>query len=57
MYTHLSPEERYQIHSLIKAGQSQSQIALNLNRSKATISRELARNRGGKGYRPKQRPM
>ncbi len=53
-YTHLTREERYQIYALKKAGHKQNEIAELLERSKSTISRELARNRGGRGYRPKQ---
>ncbi|HCI52639.1 MAG TPA: IS30 family transposase [Gallionella sp.] len=53
-YTHLTREERYQIYALKKAGHTQSEIANVLERSPSTISRELSRNRGGRGYRPKQ---
>ena len=53
-YTHLTREERYQIYALYKAGQKQCKIASVLGRSRSTISRELARNRGSRGYRPKQ---
>jgi transposase, IS30 family len=53
-YTHLTREERYQIYALKKAGLKQSEIADVLERSPSTISRELSRNRGGRGYRPKQ---
>lgn len=53
-YTHLTREERYQIYALMKAGHIQSEIARVLGRSASTICRELARNRGGRGYRPKQ---
>lgn len=53
-YKHLSQTERYQIHSLMKANQSVSQIATQLGRHKSTISRELGRNEGWRGYRPKQ---
>ena len=53
-YRHLSREERYQISALLKEGLTQSQIALNLNRHKSTISREIARNSGLRGYRPRQ---
>jgi IS30 family transposase len=53
-YTHLTREERYQIYALKKAGHKQSEIAYVLERSESTISRELARNRGQRGYRPKQ---
>jgi len=53
-YKHLSQAERYQIHALMKAGHDQSQIAKVLDRNKSTISRELSRNTGSRGYRPKQ---
>ena len=54
IYKHLSQAERYQIHALMKAGHDQSQIAKVLDRNKSTISRELSRNTGSRGYRPKQ---
>ena len=53
-YIHLTQEERYQIYALKKAGLKQSEIASVLERSPSTISRELARNCGRRGYRPKQ---
>ena len=53
-YTHLTREERYQIYALKQAGHKQIEIASVLERSASTISRELARNRGQRGYRPKQ---
>ena len=53
-YKHLSQSERYQIHALLKAGHDQSEIANLLDRHKSTISRELKRNTGSRGYRPKQ---
>lgn len=53
-YKHLSQIERYQIYSLMKANQTISQIADQLGRHKSTISRELSRNEGRRGYRPKQ---
>jgi len=53
-YTQLTQEERYQIHILKRAGHNQSEIAEMLGRHKATISRELERNTGLSGYRPKQ---
>jgi len=56
-YQHLSQEERYQIYILMKDGKTQSQIAQLLNRHKSTISRELARNTGNRGYRPRQACM
>jgi len=53
-YTHLTQNERYQIYALIKAGHPQSEIAQLLDRHPSTISRELSRNSGLRGYRPKQ---
>ena len=38
----------------MKDGKTQSQIAQLLNRHTSTISREIGRNTGLKGYRPKQ---
>lgn len=53
-YTHLTQDERYQIYILKKAGHRQSEIAEVMGRSRSTISREIKRNSGGRGYRPKQ---
>jgi IS30 family transposase len=53
-YTHLTQDERYQIAILNKAGHDQSEIAHLIHRHPSTISRELRRNRGQRGYRPKQ---
>lgn len=53
-YTHLSQPERYQIYALLKAGHSLSEIAAILCRHRSTIYREVSRNSGFKGYRPKQ---
>ena len=53
-YKHLSQAERYQIYALMKAGHDRTQIAKLLDRHKSTISRELNRNSGSRGYRPKQ---
>jgi IS30 family transposase len=53
-YTHITREERYQIYALKKAGHKQYEIAEVLERSESTISRELSRNCGRRGYRPKQ---
>ena len=50
--THL--RQRYQIYALLKAEHKQSEIAHHMKVHKSTISRELRRNRGLKGYRPKQ---
>jgi len=53
-YTQLTQDQRYHIYALKKTGSSQSFIAGELGVHKSTISRELSRNRGGRGYRPKQ---
>jgi len=53
-YTQLTQEERYQIYALKKAGHIQAEIAEIIGRDPGTISRELCRNRGLKGYRPQQ---
>ncbi|OLE53143.1 MAG: hypothetical protein AUG51_14720 [Acidobacteria bacterium 13_1_20CM_3_53_8] len=53
-YRQLTQEQRYQIYALMKANWSQLEIALEVGVHPSTISRELSRNRGGRGYRPKQ---
>ena len=53
-YTQLTQEQRYQIHALLKMGHQQTEIAEYLEVHKSTISRELRRNKGLRGYRPKQ---
>jgi len=56
-YSQLAEYERYQIYSLKKAGHTQVEIAELLGRHPATISRELRRNSGLRGYRPRQAQM
>lgn len=53
-YCHLTNDERSQIYALLSIGATQKQIAVQLNKSRSTISREISRNSGGRGYRPKQ---
>jgi len=53
-YKHLSQTERYQIHALLKANLTYSEISNILGRHKSTISREISRNTGKRGYRPAQ---
>ena len=53
-YKQLTENERYQIYTLLKVGFSLKAIADELNRHPSTISRELKRNKGLKGYRPRQ---
>jgi IS30 family transposase len=53
-YKQLTSEQRYQISVLKKIGYGQTEIAKELEVHKSTISRELSRNMGERGYRPKQ---
>jgi IS30 family transposase len=53
-HKHLSFQERYYIEIALKKGDSQNMIAKALNRSQGTISKEISRNRGERGYRYKQ---
>jgi len=53
-YKQLTSEQRYQISALKKIGCGPSKIAKELEVHKSTISRELSRNMGERGYRPKQ---
>lgn len=53
-YHQLTENERYQIYVMKKAGHRQNEISDLLGRSPSTISRELQRNQGLRGYRPKQ---
>lgn len=53
-YSQLTQDQRYQIWALRKAGRMQVEIAREIGVHKSTISRELARNTGLRGYRPKQ---
>lgn len=52
-YTHLSPEERYQIHALCRRKVPIAAIAADLGRHRSSIHRELVRNANAKGlYSP-----
>jgi len=53
-YTQLTREQRYQIKVLLDIGHNQTEVAQQLQVNKSTISREVRRNRGQRGYRPKQ---
>ena len=53
-YTQLTHIQRYQIYALLKTSHLQTEIAETIGVHKATISREIRRNRGRRGYRPKQ---
>lgn len=53
-YKQLTCEQRYAIKVLLKKNFSQKDIAVAIGVNKSTISRELNRNSGKRGYRPKQ---
>ncbi len=53
-YKQLTYEQRCQIEALNKSGMTQQEIAEVVGVSQPTISRELRRNRGERGYRHKQ---
>jgi transposase, IS30 family len=53
-YKQLTQEQRYQIYALKQADQQNKRIAEIVGVHASTISRELKRNLGKKGYRPKQ---
>jgi len=54
MYTQLTREQRYQIKALLSMGHTQADIARAVGVHRSTISRELRRNRGQRGYHAKQ---
>lgn len=53
-YTQLTQEQRYQISAMKRIGVCPSQIGKEVGVHRATIGRELRRNAGERGYRPKQ---
>ena len=53
-YRQLTDEDRIEIYAMKQAGKDQNKIAVALGVAPSTVSRELARNRGLRGYRPKQ---
>ncbi|MBM3180076.1 MAG: IS30 family transposase [Chloroflexi bacterium] len=53
-YHQLTQEQRYQIYALKKTNHSLAEIAIVIGVHKSSISRELKRNRGQRGYRPQQ---
>ena len=50
-YHHLTRDHRCQIYALKKRGLKQSEIAVDIGVSQGTVSRELTRNKGFRGYR------
>lgn len=53
-YSQLTQDQRYQIYAFLKVNFSMTDIAKEIGVHKSTISREIRRNKGKKGYRPKQ---
>lgn len=53
-YKHLSLEERHYIELAMKNGKTLTKIAEELCRSQSTITREILRNKGRRGYRHQQ---
>lgn len=53
-YTQLTEGQRYQIYTLLRNDFTQESIAKELEVDPSTISREISRNKGKRGYRPKQ---
>ena len=53
-YRRLCAEDRRVIHNLSQAGKSQTEIGEAIGFSQGTISKELARNKGRRGYRSAQ---
>ena len=50
-YHHLTRDQRCQIYALNKRGVTQTGIAVDIGVSQGTVSRELSRNKGFRGYR------
>jgi len=53
-YTRLTEDERYQIYEGVTKSQSHREIATAINKHHSAVSREVIRNTGLRGYRPKQ---
>ena len=53
-YRQLTEEDRIEIYAMKQAGKKQNMIAAKLGVDPGTISRELTRNCGLRGYRPRQ---
>lgn len=53
-YTQITEAQRYQIYALKKMKHTQSAIAQAIGVHRSTVGRELKRNTGQRGYRPKQ---
>jgi IS30 family transposase len=53
-YRRVTSEDRLRIKDGLNAGLSNTELADKLGFHKSTIGREISRNKGGRGYRPKQ---
>ena len=53
-YKRMTEADRRHIHRWRQEGDGQRELARRLGRAASSISRELSRNTGGRGYRPKQ---
>lgn len=53
-YRRITHEERLSIKTFLDSGLNQSEVAGKLGFCKSTLSREISRNSGGRGYRPMQ---
>jgi IS30 family transposase len=53
-YTHLNEEHRYQIYEGLIEKLSHRQIAQKIRKHHSSVLREISRNQGLKGYRPRQ---
>ena len=54
MYQHFTPEERYEIYEKLAEKVPKSEIASSIGKHLSSVYREIQRNRGQRGYRPKQ---
>ena len=52
LYRHLASRDRFVIYHLRRAGLTLAEIALQIGVHKYTVSREIRRNSGRRGYRP-----
>jgi IS30 family transposase len=53
-YSRVTLEDRIKIQLLLQQGKTNTEIAKVIGKNKSTIGRELERNSGGRGYRPRQ---
>ena len=53
-YKRMTEADRRHIHRWCQEGDGLRELARRLGRAASSISRELSRNTGGRGYRPKQ---